>query len=200
MRKFLLLFTLITCTVIGVWAQSGRFQPAVAGVHPATSLNLSNQEVVNQKDVSEYQRCFTVENEAQIRAANPSLPTEAEFETWMARKIEERKAAGITERATYSIPYIVHIIHDGEAIGVGDNISDAKVYAQMSQINDDFQRMNSDAGNTPAAFTGVAGSIDIEFVPAIIDNNGDTMTTPESEESTETHRDGQRLHMAEMLV
>ncbi|MEZ5001804.1 MAG: fibronectin type III domain-containing protein [Chitinophagales bacterium] len=178
MRKFLLLFTLITCTVIGVWAQSGRFQPAVAGVHPATSLNLSNQEVVNQKDVSEYQRCFTVENEAQIRAANPSLPTEAEFETWMARKIEERKAAGITERATYSIPYIVHIIHDGEAIGVGDNISDAKVYAQMSQINDDFQRMNSDAGNTPAAFTGVAGSIDIEFVPAIIDNNGDTMTTP----------------------
>ena len=176
MRKFLLLFTLITCTIISGWSQVERLQPAIS--NGQVSLNLTQQETVVQLDVSKIRRCFTVENEAQRKLQNNSIPSTEEFEQWMAKKIEERKASGATERATYSIPYIVHVVHNGEAIGTGYNISSAKVYAQMQQINDDFQRMNSDAGNTPAAFAGVAGSIDIEFVPAIIDENGDTMTTP----------------------
>ncbi|CAN0441729.1 unnamed protein product, partial [Phaeothamnion confervicola] len=63
-------------------------------------------------------------------------------------------------------------IHDGEAEGVGRNIPDAQVISQIEVLNKDFNRLNTDAGNTPAEFTSVAGSLDIEFVLANQDPDG----------------------------
>ena len=177
MRKYLLLITLITFTVGTTWAQSSKSK---ANVFPELSMGTktsSHNESV-QRDAGDYIRCFTEESEAERKANDNSIPSKADFEQWIARKIEEQKQSGETQRATYNIPYIVHVVHDGESIGSGDNISAAQIYAQIQQINSDFQRLNSDAANTPAVFAGVAGSIDLQFIPAIEDEAGNPLSTP----------------------
>src|SRR5262249_17953538 len=109
----------------------------------------------------------TISN-AQVRCATPTS-TSKEFEQWMEKKItalRSRENSRNRTAAVYQIPVVVHIIHSGEGIGVGKNISDAQVQSQIRVLNEDYRRENADAVNTPAEFAGVASSIDIQFVLA----------------------------------
>lgn len=72
----------------------------------------------------------------------------------------------------YTIPIVVHVIHNGDAVGVNENISDAQILSQIEVLNDDFRRLNADASNTPAAFLGLAADIEIEFCMAQRDPSG----------------------------
>ena len=89
-----------------------------------------------------------------------------EFEQWLQTKISQRKNLKNlrTQAGPYKIPVVVHVIHNGTAIGSGVNISDAQIISQLDVLNKDFKRLNSDASNTPAEFLSVAGNLDIEFV------------------------------------
>ncbi len=71
-----------------------------------------------------------------------------------------------------SIPVVVHVIHNGEAVGTGTNISDAQVLSQIDVLNEDFRRLNPDANQTPVQFLGVASDAEIEFCMASIDPQG----------------------------
>lgn len=79
-----------------------------------------------------------------------------------------QKKANSNQRtqATYTIPVVVHIIHNGQPLGTGSHITDAQVLSQIKVLNNDFQRLNSDASQTPSTFQSVAGSMSIEFVLA----------------------------------
>ncbi|GHM98671.1 hypothetical protein WSM22_01610 [Cytophagales bacterium WSM2-2] len=80
------------------------------------------------------------------------------------------------ESASYTIPIVVHVINNGEAVGSGTNISDAQILSQIQVLNDDFQRMNADAASTLNEFKPVAGSFPITFVMAKQDPNGQATT------------------------
>ena len=67
-------------------------------------------------------------------------------------------------RNALTVRVVVHIIHKGEATGVGTNISDAQVLSQLEVLNKDFNRFNVDALNTPGEFRSVAGSMVVQFV------------------------------------
>ncbi|WP_127123621.1 M43 family zinc metalloprotease [Chryseotalea sanaruensis] len=71
-----------------------------------------------------------------------------------------------THAGPYQIPVVVHIIHNGEPVGIGTNIPDEQVFSQIRVLNDDFKRLNNDANLTPAEFLPLAGGLDIEFVLA----------------------------------
>lgn len=71
-----------------------------------------------------------------------------------------------TQTGPYKIPVVVHVIHNGEPVGLGTNIPDEQIFSQIRVLNEDFKRLNSDANQTPAVFLPVAGSLDIEFVLA----------------------------------
>lgn len=75
-------------------------------------------------------------------------------------------------RNTYNIPVVIHVINKGESIGTGTNISDARILSQLEILNEDFQRLNADASNTPSTFAGVAADTNIEFCLASIDPSG----------------------------
>lgn len=47
----------------------------------------------------------------------------------------------------YVIPVVVHVIHSGQAIGVNQNISDARVLSQIQVLNEDFRKMVGTPGN-----------------------------------------------------
>jgi PKD repeat protein len=123
-------------------------------------------------------RCYTDEVDALRRLQNPNLQTQAEFEQWLAVKMLEREQSGVERRETLIVPYIVHVVHGGQAVGTGANLSAAKINAQMQQTNEDFNRLNTDTTNTPAEFLGVAGSLDILFVPALVDPDGNVLAEP----------------------
>lgn len=70
------------------------------------------------------------------------------------------------------IPVVVHVLHRGEAIGTGLNISMAVIQSQIDVLNEDFRRFNADAANTPSAFQSRASDFGIEFRLACIDPSG----------------------------
>lgn len=115
-------------------------------------------------------RCGTIQYEALRHQKNPNLEKGSEFENWVQKKLTQPRLdaqrSQRTQAATYVIPVVVHIIHNGEPIGSGLNLSDAQIQSQINVMNKDFQRMNLDAGNTPSEFLPVAGNLDIEFVLA----------------------------------
>lgn len=120
-------------------------------------------------------RCGTVEYDKLRQLRNPNLESIDQFENWMSRQLLPKRSA--QERlnqtqATYTIPVVVHVIHNGEPVGTGTNISDAQIISQISVLNEDFRRLNTDATNTPAQFQSVAGTMDVEFVLAQQDPEG----------------------------
>lgn len=122
------------------------------------------------------QRCATVEYQQLRQKVNPQLEREAEFENWLQQQLTERKKSNsnsLREEATVvTIPVVVHVIHEGEAIGMGTNIPEGQILSQIEVLTEDFRRMNEDASNTPASFVPVAADVEIEFVLAKRDPEG----------------------------
>ncbi|PZX50966.1 M43 family zinc metalloprotease [Algoriphagus chordae] len=98
------------------------------------------------------------------------------FEKWINDKIEDKTLQPqILSRINADpilIPVVVHIIHNGNPLGQGANIPESQIQEQIRILNEDFQRSNADAVNTPAEFLPYAGMIDIEFVLAKQDPSG----------------------------
>ncbi|MBX2894467.1 MAG: choice-of-anchor J domain-containing protein [Cyclobacteriaceae bacterium] len=115
------------------------------------------------------ERCGTTKYETLQLQLNPNRERNTQFENWMQQKLTTKRFENQRTHGTqtsYTIPVVVHIIHNGEPIGTGTNISNNQVLSQINAMNKDYQRLNSDAANTPVEFQSVAGSFDIEFVLA----------------------------------
>jgi hypothetical protein len=78
----------------------------------------------------------------------------------------------INNNGIITIPVIVHVLHCGEAIGAGRNISVAQIQSQIDVLNEDFRRLNGNRINTPAPFASVAADFGIEFKLACVNPAG----------------------------
>jgi gliding motility-associated-like protein len=120
-------------------------------------------------------RCGTIEYNQQLKQQGLLQESDTQFEKWLSEKIKFHKRSEVGKRlgaTTYKIQVVVHIIHNGEQIGVGTNLSDQQVISQIAVLNKDFQRLNNDAINTPQEFQSVAGASAIEFVLPDTDPTG----------------------------
>lgn len=73
------------------------------------------------------------------------------------------------DTTVYQVPVVVHIIHNGEPVGTGANIDDARVFEQIRILNEDFRRKP----NTPGFNTSPVGAdARIEFALAVKDTLG----------------------------
>ncbi len=70
--------------------------------------------------------------------------------------------------ASVTIPVVFHVLYNNST----QNISDARVLAQLDVLNKDFRKLNSDIVNVPASFAGLAADASIEFCLATVDPNG----------------------------
>lgn len=101
---------------------------------------------------------------------------EAFTEQWIA-------GHGSEDRAVVTIPVVFHVVWRTTA----ENITDAKVQAQIAQLNADFARLNSDANQTPSIFTGVAANTEVQFCLAQRDPNGAASTGIVRRQTTTTN-------------
>lgn len=79
----------------------------------------------------------------------------------------------IIEETIYRIPVVVHVVHNGQPVGTGPNISEAQVQSQIEVLNEDFRRK---AGTNGFDADGV--DTQIEFFLAETDPSGNTLVEP----------------------
>ena len=124
------------------------------------------------------EQCATMEQDSINRLRYPQLGTREEFEQAIDTKLREmrlRGAAARTKAGVVTLPIIVHIVHNGEPVGTGANLSQAQVQAQIEVLNEDFRRKPGTPGfnNSP-----IGADVEIEFCLSPVDENGNTMTEP----------------------
>jgi len=83
-----------------------------------------------------------------------------------------------TAATTYTLPVVVHIIHNGEAVGTGSNISQAQVQSQLDVLNEDYRNLNADGALVPSVFQPLRADAQFQFVPAIRDPSGAALAEP----------------------
>jgi hypothetical protein len=66
---------------------------------------------------------------------------------------------GRNTRIAVTIPVVVHVLYNTAT----QNISDAQIQSQLTVLNADFRKLNSDAGLVPAAFSSLAADCEINF-------------------------------------
>ncbi len=72
--------------------------------------------------------------------------------------------ANINLKSTlYTIPVVVHVMHIGEPIGTGSNISEIQIQQAIAGLNDRFRNVN-----------GLGVDVELEFCLASIDPNGNS--------------------------
>jgi hypothetical protein len=116
----------------------------------------------------------------QLQRTCGTMPPCEEFETWLAQKIAERNANPNQDpTAVYNIPTIVHVIHSGQSVGSGTNISQNQVNSQFDVLNEDFRKLNADFSTVcPSVFQSVAADCQINFCKALRDPQGNTLAEP----------------------
>jgi hypothetical protein len=118
-----------------------------------------------------HRNCGTMEYLEVQKASDPGLETrmeslEREIQNWLDANPNHKMGAVVT------IPVVFHIVWNTSA----QNISDARILAQLDVLNKDFARLNADAGNTPSVFQGVAANTNIQFCLAQRDPGGNATT------------------------
>lgn len=107
-------------------------------------------------------RCGSSQYENHLQK-NALIAPKEEFESWLADKIKEAKSDATKRRETnvvVTIPVVVHVLHAGENIGVGANISDLRVQSQITVLNQDYRRMlNTNGYNNDAN----GADVEVEF-------------------------------------
>lgn len=117
-------------------------------------------------------RCATTEYEEFLQEKNPKRMSNAQFEAWLTPLVKKHKAmrtASKTAATIIVIPVVVHVIHNGQAVGTAPNISDSQVQSQIKVLNEDFRKMLGSNGYNSSP---VGADIEIEFKLALQDPNG----------------------------
>jgi len=160
MKKIINNFTLVAALLtLSAMQMSGQEQPKLFG-KPVKSVNPENGLI----------RCASSEYEDYLRAKYPQ-ETREQFENWLRPKIQQQKAQRSSNgaNAVITIPVVVHVIHNGDAYGSNENITDEQVMSQITVLNQDYRRMFDTPGWNNIA---VGADTEIQFCLAQVDPNG----------------------------
>ena len=70
------------------------------------------------------------------------------------------------------IPVVFHIMHEGNPVGVDENISKEQIKDAIRLMNEDFNATNSDLSNVIDEFQNIIGNTNVTYKLARIDPNG----------------------------
>lgn len=70
----------------------------------------------------------------------------------------------------HSLPVVVHILHEGESLGTGSNITDEQIFSAITALNEDFRKLPGTNGD------GDGVDVELEFCLAARDPEGNSTT------------------------
>ncbi len=106
----------------------------------------------------------------------------ASYETWISGILAKDNQFANSKKVSlvYTIPVVFHIIHTGQAVGTGYNISQAQVNSQVTILNNDYRKTNADFSTnvTQSTFVNAAADCEINFCLATRNPTGGVMAEP----------------------
>lgn len=173
-KNFYSLVALIAFTLSG-FAQTSILESNQAGIR------LDARSIVNRQHSAESNHHGHSHSEEFPEKCIQHSQTEAlmerdeEYRTGVENYLEQTRAI-VTElesgeRAAppvYTIPVVFHVIHKGEAVGSGTNISTAQLESAIDALNRDYRRTSEDGGIAQ----GAGPDTEIQFCLAGVDPNG----------------------------
>ncbi len=111
------------------------------------------------------QRCGTMDKHKTL------INRDAQYKVHYEEALEYSKLKSASREASaqgtvYKIPVVVHILHVGEAVGTGSNISNDQIYSAISSMNDAYRKKAS------SIYNGNGVDMEMEFCLAQRDPNG----------------------------
>ncbi|MCC6725713.1 MAG: T9SS type A sorting domain-containing protein [Saprospiraceae bacterium] len=154
------------------WAFAQQFPSSVTKSSPSQSSNPKLQQGQSPKNVVKgttpppavYPVCAFDEMNAEHCLEDHQF--QEELQRYLKDGLPLLAASGGEKSAVeplLTVSVVVHVIHNGEPVGQGQNISDAQVLEQIAVLNEDFASLNSQFYNTPSQWMGVAGFPNIQF-------------------------------------
>lgn len=116
-------------------------------------------------------RCGTDDLLQEMKQEDPDLQNRID-QYWQKVRNWQGSTKRNSNQQVYTIPVVVHVMHNGQSIGNGTNISKAQVTSQIEVLNEDFRMNNSDTSDVPSHFEDDAADTKIEFCLASIDPEG----------------------------
>lgn len=161
MKKKLFLLTLM---LYGIFTAGQNKQPTRSQSTEDFSVSVSRARTFAPNGIV---RCATSEY-TKSKQARRTVPSDDVFEAWLAPKIAEIQRLRQLGRlpSVIKIPVVVHVIHNGDAVGSGENILDGQVLSQITVFNQDYRKLTG----TPGFGAGVDTTI--EFCMAQVDPSG----------------------------
>lgn len=160
MKKSLL--PIVCLAIIG--AVSSCFDPSIdqSGTSSASNRNAKQGE-------EEPRQCATMDVLAEHIKENPGLAKKLDDIDKQASRFMKSgslaTAATVPYTGVVTIPVRVHVIYNSAQ----ENISDAQIQSQITVLNRDYRKTNSDVSLLPGAFSGLASDMQIQFTLASVD-------------------------------
>lgn len=115
--------------------------------------------------------CHTMENHERLLQEDPMFYNNLEnIEQYTNQMIANGMVDA--EKAVINIPVVVHVLYNTSV----QNVSDAQIQSQLTVLNNDFRKLNSDWTNTPSTFTSVVADCEINFCLATVSPTGAATT------------------------
>ncbi len=111
--------------------------------------------------------------DTKFREQLQSDPEYAERYRQIKQNLAQWQSSGMKgPQALVTIPVVVHVVHNGDALGVEENITDDQIRSQIEVLNNDFQKLDPNSANVPPAFQSLIADFQIEFCLAARDPQG----------------------------
>ena len=124
---------------------------------------LSQITIFAQEHKNSVSSCGSEQLNKQLIQNSPQLALKmANYE----KAVQSRKMTAKTSPTTYKIPVVVHVMHKGENIGEGTNLSDATIITKIKAINEQFRKIPGSTGD------GTGVDMEIEFILAVVNPEG----------------------------
>ncbi|MFN5415505.1 MAG: GEVED domain-containing protein [Flavobacteriia bacterium] len=126
-------------------------------------------------------KCGTMEHHAATVQQNPSVQFNLDQINQMTQQMIENGTVEM-EKAVVTIPVVVHVLYNTTA----QNISLTQIQSQITVLNNDFRKLNSDWTNTPSAYSSLVADCEFNFCLATVDPNGNATTGVIRQSTTKT--------------
>ncbi|MEL6988335.1 MAG: hypothetical protein AAGK97_10945, partial [Bacteroidota bacterium] len=122
----------------------------------------------------DFDRCCVDDVHGRLITQHPHLKEEIRyFKEEGIKQLSSLNNAARNATSTIVIPTVFHVVHNGEPIGSGANISDALILNALDILNTDLTFSNVDITDIPSQWQSISGNPNIEFCFASVDENGE---------------------------
>jgi len=133
---------------------------------------VQDKAVVQQLYDHDHSKCGIDIVTERLAQENPAYAREVqEFKNHVVPALSKTSSDRSVAPIIY-IPIVVHVIHNGEPVGTGANLSEERILAQLEVLNLDMSAMNSNYNDTPTQWQDDIGNPEVQFCMAILDPDG----------------------------